>query len=194
MDLRVQRTRMNIRNAFIELRSRKPIEKITVKELAEAAFINKATFYQHYEDLYDLSESMEDELIDNIIGSIPHPDTLLDDPEQATLEIFSAFSGQTRLLEILFSGSRRSVLIGKRESRIRELILRRYPDYEGNPAREVLITFLIQGSFHAYLKHAGSGRDGDRDNGQETVRFIASLVKRLQPFPSLPDENTLHKF
>ena len=194
MDLRVQRTRMNIRNAFIELRSRKPIEKITVKELAEAAFINKATFYQHYEDLYDLSESMENELIDNIIGSIPHPDTLLDYPEQATLEIFSAFSGQTRLLEILFSGSRRSVLIGKLESRIRELILRRYPDYEGNPAREVLITFLIQGSFHAYLKHAGSGRDGDRDNGQETVRFIASLVKRLQPFPSLPDENTLHKF
>ena len=194
MDLRVQRTRMNIRNAFIELRSRKPIKKITVKEQAEAAFINKATFYQHYEDLYDLSESMEDELIDNIIGSIPHPDTLLDDPEQATLEIFSAFSSQTRLLEILFSGSRRSVLIGKLESRIRELILRRYPDYEGNPAREVLITFLIQGSFHAYLKHAGSGRDGDRDNGQETVRFIASLVKRLQPFPSLPDENTLHKF
>ena len=91
MDLRIQRTRKNIRDAFIELRSRKPIEKITVKELAEAAFINKATFYQHYEDLYDLSESMEDELIDNIIGSIPHPDTLLDDPEQATLEIFSAF-------------------------------------------------------------------------------------------------------
>lgn len=108
MDLRVQRTRMNIRDAFIELRSRKPIEKITVKELAEAAFINKATFYQHYADLYDLSESMEDELIDNIIGSIPHPDTLLDDPKQATLEIFSAFSSQTRLLEILFSGSRRA--------------------------------------------------------------------------------------
>ena len=64
MDLRVQRTRMNIRDAFIELRSRKPIEKITVKELAEAAFINKATFYQHYADLYDLSESMEDCLFD----------------------------------------------------------------------------------------------------------------------------------
>ena len=132
MDLRIQRTRKNIRDAFIELRSRKPIEKITVKELAEAAFINKATFYQHYEDLYDLSESMEDELIDNIIGSIPHPDTLLDDPEQATLEIFGAFSSQTRLLDILFSGSRRSVLIGKLESRIRDLMLRKYPDYEGN--------------------------------------------------------------
>ena len=94
----------------------------------------------------------------------------------------------------IIGGSQREERLEILESRIRELILRRYPDYEGNPAREVLITFLIQGSFHAYLKHAGSGRDGDRDNGQETVRFIASLVKRLQPFPSLPDENTLHKF
>ena len=189
MDLRVQSTRMNIRDAFIELRSRKPIEKITVKELAEAAFINKATFYQHYADLYDLSESMEDELIDNIIGSIPHPDTLLDDPKQATLEIFSAFSSQTRLLEILFSGSRRSVLIGKLESRIRDLILRKYPDYEGSPGAEVLITFLIQGSFHAYLKHGGE----DPESRRRTVSLIASLVKRLQPFPALPDENAPDK-
>ena len=104
MDLRVQRTRMNIRDAFIELRSRKPIEKITVKELAEAAFINKATFYQHYADLYDLSESMEDELIDNIIGSIPHPDT---PPRRSGAGDAGNFQrpspGQTRLLEILFS-------------------------------------------------------------------------------------------
>ena len=134
MDLRVQRTRKNIRDAFIELRSRKPIEKITVKELAEAAFINKATFYQHYEDLYDLSESMENELIDNIISSIPHP--------------------------------------------------------EGDLEKEVLITFLIQGSFHAYLKHSGP----DRGNGPAAVRLIAALVKRLQPFPDeLPDENTAHR-
>ena len=189
MDLRVQRTRMNIRDAFIELRSRKPIEKITVKELAEAAFINKATFYQHYADLYDLSESLEDELIDNIIGSIPHPDTLLDDPKQATLEIFSAFSSQTRLLEILFSGSRRSVLIGKLESRIRDLILKKYPDYEGSHGAEVLITFLIQGSFHAYLKHGGE----DPESRRRTVSLIASLVKRLQPFPALPDENAPDK-
>ena len=175
MDLRVQRTRTSIRDAFIELRSRKPIEKITVKELAEAAFINKATFYQHYSDLYDLSESMEDELIDNIISSIPHPDTLLEDPEEATLEIFDAFSSQTSLLEILFSGSRRSVLIAKLEGRIRDLILRRYPSYEGDLEKEVLITFLIQGSFHSYLKHSAADR-------QATLQTIAAYVKRLSPF------------
>lgn len=44
MDLRIERTRRSIINAFIELRSAKNIEKITVKELAEKACINKATF------------------------------------------------------------------------------------------------------------------------------------------------------
>ena len=56
MDLRIERTRKCIKDAFIELRKSKPIEKITVKELAALASINKATFYSHYNDIYDLSD------------------------------------------------------------------------------------------------------------------------------------------
>ena len=50
MDLRIEKTERGIKNAFIELRSRKPLEKITVKELCESARINKSTFYAHYKD------------------------------------------------------------------------------------------------------------------------------------------------
>ena len=38
MDLRIEKTEKGIRNAFIELRSRKPLEKITIKELCEHAY------------------------------------------------------------------------------------------------------------------------------------------------------------
>ena len=55
MDLRTERTKRSITNAYLELRKQKPIEKITVKELSEVAFINKATFYTHYSDIYDLA-------------------------------------------------------------------------------------------------------------------------------------------
>ena len=35
MDLRIERTRRSIINAFIELRSKKSLEKITIKELSD---------------------------------------------------------------------------------------------------------------------------------------------------------------
>ena len=63
MDLRQQRTRRSIVNAFLALRSEKPIETITVRELTERAQIHKATFYLHYHDIYDLSEALEWEVI-----------------------------------------------------------------------------------------------------------------------------------
>ena len=63
MDLRIQKTEKAIKNVFLELRARKPLEKITVKELCELALINKSTFYSHYEDIYALSEAMEQETV-----------------------------------------------------------------------------------------------------------------------------------
>ena len=44
MDIRIEKTERAIRNAFLELRAAKPLEKITVKELCSLACINKSTF------------------------------------------------------------------------------------------------------------------------------------------------------
>lgn len=80
MDLRIEKTERGIKNAFIELRSRKPLEKITVKELCESARINKSTFYAHYKDIYDLSDAMEEVVVQSIANSIQHPEYLLEHP------------------------------------------------------------------------------------------------------------------
>ena len=62
-DARVKYTRMVIRNTFLELLKEKPISKITVKEICERSEINRATFYKHYQDPFDLLEKLEDELL-----------------------------------------------------------------------------------------------------------------------------------
>ena len=67
MDLRIQRTKAAIKKAFLELRGKKSIEKITITELSAHANINKATFYLHYSDIYELSDEIEDEMIDEMI-------------------------------------------------------------------------------------------------------------------------------
>ena len=58
MDKRAQKSRSSIINTFLEIRSKKPLEKITVTELCKKADLNKSTFYVHYHDIYDLSEQL----------------------------------------------------------------------------------------------------------------------------------------
>ena len=70
MDLRVRRTQKNIRDAFIILATKKGVNKITIKELAETAMINKATFYLHYRDMEDFVSHLEDEVIADGIREI----------------------------------------------------------------------------------------------------------------------------
>ena len=71
MDIRIEKTKTAIHNTFLELRSKKPLEKITIKELCEKAQINKSTFYSHYKDIYDLSDQLETDVVASVIEAIP---------------------------------------------------------------------------------------------------------------------------
>ncbi len=57
-DLRVRRTQKMLRQAFIDLLLESSFEAITVQKLAERAMINRATFYRHYTDKFDLAEQV----------------------------------------------------------------------------------------------------------------------------------------
>jgi len=74
-DARVRYTKMVIKNSFIKLLKKQPINKITVKDVCELAEINRATFYKHYTDCFDLLTQIEDELIvelGQLIQELPH--------------------------------------------------------------------------------------------------------------------------
>ena len=66
MDRRVKYSLMVIRKSFITLLKKKPISKITIKEICDVADVNRATFYAHYLDQYDLLHQIEQDLIDEI--------------------------------------------------------------------------------------------------------------------------------
>lgn len=63
-DARVRYTRMIIKSSFQELLREKPVGKITVKEVCEKAEINRATFYKHYLDCYDLLDKIMEEALE----------------------------------------------------------------------------------------------------------------------------------
>lgn len=65
-DARVRYTKMVITQSFIKILKTKPINKITVKEICAMAEINRATFYKHYLDVYDLLEKIEAQFLDEL--------------------------------------------------------------------------------------------------------------------------------
>ena len=120
MDKRIEKTKRSIVNAFLELRSRKAIEKITVKELCEKAEINKSTFYTHFKDIYDLSEQLEIQTANEIISGLRHPEYLFSKPDIFTRELFYAYTAQGHLIHTLFSGSRANMLLVRTENCLKE--------------------------------------------------------------------------
>jgi hypothetical protein len=143
MDLRVIKTRKSIREAFLQLRAEAPLEKIKVTELCELAMINKTTFYKHYQDIYALSEEIEDETILSIMKDFLQMDCLFTDPAGFFKGLYYAFISNQELILILFSG-RMDVLIGKVE---KQLIVH-YPRLNAMPERRTLLSLLLWGGSH----------------------------------------------
>jgi AcrR family transcriptional regulator len=71
LDPRIIRTRKLIMDAFIRLSQQKDFDNITIKDITEKATINRATFYYHFSDKYDLLEQViNEDMIPKIIGQI----------------------------------------------------------------------------------------------------------------------------
>lgn len=57
-------------DALVILRKKKRIEKISVKELTDAAGYNRTTFYNYFKDIYDLSDYFQEYVFENIRGQL----------------------------------------------------------------------------------------------------------------------------
>lgn len=69
-DLRVIKTKNNLKNALIILLKEKPLEKITVTELCNASGITRKTFYLHYESISKLFEEKIEQLLVDLESSL----------------------------------------------------------------------------------------------------------------------------
>ena len=67
---RVRYTKKVLRDSLLKCMRQKPIRKITVKEVCEMAELNRATFYSHYHDCFDLLEQIENDMLDHFRASL----------------------------------------------------------------------------------------------------------------------------
>lgn len=71
-DPRVIRTRQLLQQAFASILIEKGFESITVRDIAERATVNRATFYAHYRDKYDLAYNLaQDQFRQHLDADLP---------------------------------------------------------------------------------------------------------------------------
>lgn len=70
VDARVRRTQELIRDAFVALIVEQGFDNVTVQAIAARAGINRATFYRHYSDKFDLADRLTDVLFADVITQI----------------------------------------------------------------------------------------------------------------------------
>lgn len=72
MDKRVINTKKLLKKTLIELLDNRGIEEITILELCTKSKVNRTTFYNHYEDIYQLFDEIVNDVLkdyhDSILG------------------------------------------------------------------------------------------------------------------------------
>jgi len=101
-DPRIERTDKALQDALIELTAERGFDTITVGDIAKRAKVNRATFYRHYQDKFDLVERIFQEAIEILRNDLgpPGEEALSTDPQDPParwVKLFGHFVEHERL-------------------------------------------------------------------------------------------------
>jgi len=86
VDPRSIRTRRLLIEAFLKLTTKKDFKDITIKDITDEATVNRATFYSHFLDKYDLMDAgIIEDIIENVVNNLSQYDQL---NEESIINIF----------------------------------------------------------------------------------------------------------
>ena len=177
MDRRVARTRRQLREALTELLKTKSVQDITVCELADKVEISRGTFYLHYKNVFDMLETIEQEMLDELAAAIKDtPIGTRERPFAMLLPCYRFFAEQAELITVLMGphGDRgffhRAATIIKARSLADWKIL--YPELTPQET-EYLFSFIFGGSLHMLEVWI---TDGQKDSPEKMAEYTLRLV------------------
>lgn len=171
---RVVYTKKIIKESLIELLQDNEIHEITVTDICKKADINRGTFYTHYKDAYDLLQSIEDELFDQIMQYVmenpieKHLDTLL-------LNVFELISQNRSLCKILFCKQRGSKILDRILYIAHKINLDKV--IKSSKVDEVYLDYLIRYSIGGILSIIQTWLENDlKESPADLVNFLNNVV------------------
>ena len=121
-DRRIRKTKKAMYDALAALLSSKPLNRISVREIAELADINRGTFYLHYRDVYDMVNKLQEEIFEKfseiVDNNIPASDGNVIFPMLA--ELFNLLAENSNIAGALIGKNGDAAFIDRLRSVIKE--------------------------------------------------------------------------
>lgn len=162
-DLRFIKTERLIEETYLSLRGklRRPVR---VRELCEAALINKTTFYAHYETMETLHAHICEKEVGRVIETCPHIDDAFSDTGLFVTSLVSAIQNCAPMLDTLFYHDTAGQI-----NAIEAALLKRYLSRSASPRQEMKMIFAIGGAAKLLVS----------EQSEERIRMTILLIDKV---------------
>lgn len=168
VDRRIAKTKKAIYRAFAQLLSEKNINDITIKDIADRADINRKTFYNYYDGIYELTGEIENKIIDSFEKVIREHNVneLLHNPNKMFDELVKIINSDFDFYQHLISVESNSNLVSKLfislKSRAKEVI----SEYSvlDEATLDIVLDFVVSGMFTVFQRWFNSSKEHSLDD------------------------------
>lgn len=173
-DARVRYTRRVIKESLLRLLEDRPVNRITVKEVCEAAQINRATFYAHFTDCFDVLNQMENDLLADFERSLSFASVV--DVVDMIERIYAMIDQNAEVCRVLIFQNKDSSLTAKMIAMAHDKTIVRWKEQLTRATesdREMLFTCLSNGLLNVILTGYS------KYEREEVVKFVSETVRLL---------------
>ena len=176
IDPRIVRTRRLIMDAFMQLAIEKDFKDITIKDITSRATVNRATFYYHFYDKYDLLEKvLSEDVLKEIVKNVSSHEALSDRSLKNILLSLIGFqiglANQCSRSYEAFTPKIETIIKEELGRVFRELLKRKHPTWsdEKLDLQSIMISWTLYGISTRYVQN----------NEQPSEDVIESVLKAL---------------
>ena len=147
-DLRIVRTRKLLSDTLLSLMENESIERISVMDLCATAMVNRATFYKHFDDKYDLLSYALERIKRDLYDDFVSKDSTADTPQDTVRAVFATaidffFNNRCRVANMLKHNMHGKVIASLEETITNSLTMR-LSKYEDEYTVKVPIPMLAK--------------------------------------------------
>lgn len=178
---RTQMTKKLLKESVFELMEKKPLNKITIKEICANADVNRTTFYKYYGDQYMLVKDAEGELLRKTSEFLKN---LSSDEEKITLlEEFLAYmraNGDTFRI-LLDKNSDTDFRINMMKVAMEKVLAEKYEPKIQDEGKKYVFSMIIMGAINTIGLWIDSGYDmSERELAELMFKFVDAGIKEIE--------------